>query len=93
MIIGNPCTFSAAGAPTVPGGFPSTYAMSVRPGSGCTTPNGTSVLCENTYRMCVSGSNDPPGQFVPPPNPDIASVAMGPSGFASTGGVKIGPSL
>src|SRR6185436_16883721 len=40
--------------------------------------------------MCVSGSYEPPGQFVA--NPEV-SVASGPSILLTTGGVKIGPIL
>ena len=40
--------------------------------------------------MCVSGSNEPPGQFVPP---DERKPAIGPSRLLTGGGVKIGPSL
>src|SRR5216684_4466093 len=43
--------------------------------------------------MWVSGSNDPPCQFVPPPSGYIARVPKGPSGLLTTGGVKIGPIL
>jgi len=40
--------------------------------------------------MCVSGSYDPPGQFVPP---DDRKLPIGPSFRLTGGGVKIGPSL
>src|SRR5439155_26224383 len=43
--------------------------------------------------MCVSGSYDPPGQFVPPLFTAIASVPSGPSRLLTTGGVNIGPIL
>src|ERR1700688_1122103 len=43
--------------------------------------------------MCVSGSYDPPGQFVPPLFTAIASVPSGPSSLLTTGGVNIGPIL
>src|SRR6059036_3817037 len=43
--------------------------------------------------MCVSGSYEPPGQFVPPLEGPIPIVASGPSSLLTTGGVKIGPSL
>ena len=43
--------------------------------------------------MCVSGSYEPPGQFVPPVADGSVSVASGPSTLLTTGGVKIGPIL
>src|SRR5215472_16478461 len=43
--------------------------------------------------MCVSGSYDPPGQFVPPVADGRINVANGPSGLLTTGGVNIGPIL
>src|SRR5437867_8385649 len=43
--------------------------------------------------MCVSGSYEPPAQFVPPAFAAKASVASGPSHLLTTGGVKTGPSL
>src|SRR5713226_8554436 len=43
--------------------------------------------------MCVSGSYDPPGQFVPPLAVPSVSVAKGPSTLLSTGGVYTGPIL
>src|SRR3954471_4027524 len=46
--------------------LPSTYAMSDCPGSGATRPLLTTDPCDATYRMPVSGSNEPPGQLVPP---------------------------
>src|SRR5215471_18027277 len=42
------------------------------------------------YAMCVSGSYEPPGQFVA--KPDV-SVASGPGSLLTTGAVKIGPIL
>jgi hypothetical protein len=42
------------------------------------------------YAMCVSGSNEPPGQLVPP---DDRKPAIGPSALLTGGGVKMGPSL
>src|SRR5215475_389645 len=49
--------------------------------------------CEKTYRICVSGSYDPPGQFVPPLLIAVARVPSGPSILLTTGGVNIGPIL
>ncbi len=43
--------------------------------------------------MLVSGSYEPPGQFVPPPADASDNVASGPSALLTTGGVKIGPYL
>jgi hypothetical protein len=43
--------------------------------------------------MLVSGSYEPPGQFVPPPADASVNVANGPSALLATGGVKIGPYL
>src|SRR5882724_462348 len=43
--------------------------------------------------MCVSGSYDAPGQFVPPLAVPRVSVANGPSILLSTGGVNTGPIL
>src|SRR4029450_3063412 len=40
--------------------------------------------------LCVSGSNEPPGQLVAN---DCISIASGPSILLTTGGVKIGPIL
>src|SRR6516162_8878344 len=62
-------------------------------GSPGTRPRDTNVDCEKTYKMCVSGSYDPPGQFVPPLLIPDARVPSGPSILLTTGGVKIGPSL
>src|SRR5690242_20637726 len=41
--------------------------------------------------MWVSGSYDPPGQFVPPEAVPNVSVPSGPSTLLATGGVKTGP--
>ena len=45
------------------------------------------------YAMFVSGSIEPPGQFVPPAAVPIVSVDSGPSSLLTTGGVNIGPTL
>src|SRR5882672_6110706 len=45
----------------------------------------------NAYTMCVSGSYDPPGQFVPPEAVPRVNVPSGPSALLATGGVKTGP--
>src|SRR5437762_9104485 len=59
-----------------------------------TSPIGvTHALHAYTYTVCVSGSYDPPGQFVPPLAVPIVSVASGPSTLLSTGGVYTGPIL
>ena len=59
--------------------------------AGGTSPSWLTDFDEDTYRICVSGSNEPPGQLVPPPAVAMASVASGPSTLLTTGGVKIGP--
>src|SRR5580704_18772352 len=41
--------------------------------------------------MCVSGSYEPPGQFVPPDAVPSVSVPRGPSALLATGGVNTGP--
>ena len=51
------------------------------------------IRCEGMYAMWVSGSYDPPAQFVPPPAVAIPSVPRGPSHLLTTGGVNIGPTL
>src|ERR1700690_1459979 len=43
--------------------------------------------------MCVSGSYDPPGQFVPPWQHPATSAASGPSALLTTGGLNSGPIL
>src|ERR1700676_884155 len=43
--------------------------------------------------MCVSGSYDPPGQFVPPDAVPTVSVPNGPPNLLSEGGEYTGPSL
>src|SRR5437588_1603404 len=54
-------------------------------------PNGLASVFENTYNTCVSGSYDPPAQFVPPVAEGSASVPSGPSIRLTTGGVNSGP--
>ena len=58
---------------------------------GGTRPSWLTVFVDETYTMAVSGSNEPPGQFVPPAAVAMASSARGPSIRLATGGVKIGP--
>src|SRR5215472_8541930 len=59
-----------------------------------TSPIGvTHALHAYAYTVCVSGSYDPPGQFVPPLAVPIVSVASGPPTWLSTGGVYTGPIL
>src|SRR5690348_2314347 len=67
--------------------------ISDRSAVGGTSPIGVTVLCDDTYAMCVSGSYDPPGQLEPPPAVAAVSVARGPSHLLTTPGVNIGPSL
>src|SRR5262249_48404422 len=57
-----------------------------------TNPIGsTQALHANKYAVCVSGSYEPPGQFVPPDAVPIVSVPNGPSILLSVGGVNNGP--
>src|ERR1700682_6333311 len=59
-----------------------------------TNPMGSAhALQANAYTICVSGSYDPPGQFVPPDAVPTVSVPNGPSTLLSVGGVYTGPSL
>src|SRR5579859_1944589 len=59
-----------------------------------TNPIGsTHALHANAYTMCVSGSYEPPGQFVPPEAVPTVSVPSVPSNLLSEGGVNTGPSL
>src|ERR1051326_5878726 len=61
---------------------------------GCTRPLGVRhALQANRYAVWVSGSYEPPGQFVPPEAVPSVSVASGPPTLLSTGGVNTGPSL
>ena len=73
--------------------LPSMYAMSDWPGYGATTALLTTVPPDATYRMFVSGSNEPPCQFVPPSWLGAISVPSGPSILLTTGGVNSGPIL
>src|SRR5256885_14291917 len=45
------------------------------------------------YAIFVSGSNEPPGQFVPPPAVPIVIAAIGPPALLTTPGLNIGPFL
>ena len=47
----------------------------------------TTVPLDATYRTPVSGSNEPPGQFVPPSWLGAISVPSGPSILLNVGGV------
>jgi hypothetical protein len=38
------------------------------------SPSSDTDFCEFAYRIPVSGSNEPPGQFVPPPADAITRV-------------------
>src|SRR6202158_2955986 len=59
-----------------------------------TNPIGSAhALQANTYTMCVSGSYEPPGQFVPPDAVPTVNVPSVPSNLLSEGGVYTGPSL
>src|SRR5947209_5275484 len=67
--------------------------MSEREPSDFTRPRAVGVVTEKTYSIFVSGSNDPPNQFDPPPADGSISVARGDGHVDTTGGVKSGPSL
>ena len=71
--------------------LPETYGTSENSlfGGGSRPSTGIAVN-EGTYAMCVSGSKEPPGQFVPP---DDLNPPIGPSRLLTGGGVKRGPSL
>src|SRR6267154_2326266 len=56
-----------------------------------TSPSAAIPLCEYTYRVWVSGSYDPPGQFAPPIDPGDVSEASGPPRVLTDGGVNNGP--
>src|SRR5260370_19222355 len=57
-----------------------------------TSPIGSAhALHANAYTMCVSGSYDPPGQFVPPDAVPTVNVPDVPSTLLSDGGVYTGP--
>src|SRR5436309_9688190 len=59
-----------------------------------TRPIGSAqALQAKTYTVCVSGSYEPPGQFVPPEAVPTVKVPSGPSSLLSEGGVNTGPSL
>src|SRR5579863_2964638 len=73
--------------------WPSTQSMSDLPTGGLTSPMGPISVFEYTYRMPVSGSSEPPGQFAPPVVEGSMSVASGPSDLLTTAGVNIGPIL
>src|SRR5439155_16279447 len=71
--------------------LPDTYGMSENSlfGGGSSPRIGIDVY-DGMYAMCVSGSNEPPGQLVPP---DDLNPAIGPSALLTGGGVKMGPVL
>src|SRR5579859_4359958 len=62
-------------------------------GAGTSPIGSTHALHANAYKMCVSGSYEPPGQFVPPDAVPSVSVPSGPSAWLATGGVNTGPRL
>ena len=49
-------------------------------------------VCDATNSVCVSGSYEPPGQFVAAACAPMVRVAIGPSARLTDGGVNIGPS-
>src|SRR5215813_8827588 len=59
-----------------------------------TKPIGSAqALQANRYAVCVSGSYEPPGQFVPPEAVPVVNVPSGPSILLSAGGVNTPPNL
>src|SRR5262249_18105352 len=83
-----------AGAPPCPPGgvaraTPDTQPKSLPSGAG-TRPSDEGVVCEKMYSMLVSGSNDPPGPFEPPPADGRSNRPSGPSALLTTGGEKNG---
>src|SRR5690349_2133182 len=79
-----------AGASPAGAALPDIHANSVRDGSPGTSPFETMPVEACTYKMCDSGSYDPPGQLV---TPVVRMVPNGPSGLLTAIGVKIGPIL
>src|SRR5258708_4766926 len=71
--------------------LPEMYRMSENPAGGGTSPIVPIAPVEYTYARCVSGSYDPPFQFVPASA--LVSRPIGPSILLTTGGVNIGPIL
>src|SRR5439155_7502792 len=69
------------------------YGRSDRPGGGGTRPSVAIDVWDATYSVCVSGSYEPPGQFVAAACAPIVNVAIGPSIRLTDGGVKMGPIL
>src|SRR6185503_5883206 len=67
------------------------YFTSERPGGGGINPNVATDFDEATNTVCVSGSNEPPGQFDAAAWPPMESVAIGPSILLTDGGVNSGP--
>src|ERR1700694_5550546 len=65
--------------------------MSENPAGGGTSPMEPMAPVEYTYTVCVSGSNEPPFQFVPASA--LVSKAIGPSNLLTTGGANIEPIL
>ena len=54
-------------------------------------PRRAMAVCENTYKVWVSGSYEPPGQFAPPVAPGDTMVPSVPSRLLTEGGVNRGP--
>src|SRR5215467_16341042 len=68
--------------------------MSETPLGDSTSPMGSMhELHAYTYTVCVSGSYEPPGQFVPPEAVPVVNVPSGPSILLSAGGVNTPPNL
>src|SRR5690348_14948345 len=73
---------------------PATYFISDTSFGDNASPMGVrQALQAYAYTVCVSGSYDAPGQFVPPLAVPNVRVASGPSILLSTGGVYTGPIL
>src|SRR5215475_9032698 len=71
---------------------PAMYLISETSLGDSTKPMGSmQELHAYRYAMWVSGSYEPPGQFVPPDAVPIVSVPSGPSCLLTVGGVKTGP--
>src|SRR5262245_50729879 len=71
--------------------LPWKYGMSDRPGGAGIRPSVAIEVCDAMKTVWVSGSYEPPGQFVAAACAPIVSVAIGPSILLTDGGVKIGP--
>src|SRR5947208_13900052 len=72
--------------------MPGRYRISENPFGASTNPRpATPALLACAYTMCVSGSYEAPGQFVPPPSVPIVTACQGPPTLLKTAGRNIGP--